>query len=144
MASANQGGNPSPPMTSGILPDGLRLIGSLVRHVQALGAVAGAEGRDAVALYVRLAVMLVASLLFLAVAYFSILFFLAFAIAALFGVSWIWITLGLAAFHLLIAFWCATHVRSHFRTPVFSITGAEIRKDLAALRNMDGTDSPAS
>jgi len=143
MASANAGGHQAPPKTAGILPDGLRLVGSLVRHIQALGAVAGAEGRDAVALYVRLAVMLVAALLFLAVAYFSILFFLAFAVSALFGVSWIWITLGLALFHLLIAFWCATHVRSHFRTPVFSVTGSEIRKDLAALRNMEATpDAP--
>jgi len=140
MASAQEGGHQAPPKTAGILPDGLRLVGSLARHVQALVAVAGAEGRDALALYVRLAIMLVAALLFLAVAYFSILFFLAFAISTLFGVSWIWITLGLAVFHLLIALMCATHVRSHFRTPVFSVTGTEIKKDLAALRTLDSNE----
>ncbi len=132
--TSGKGAGQAPPYSGGIVPDGLRMFGSFVRHFQALGALAGAEGRDALGLYVRLGVMLLAALLFSGVAYFSILFFIAFAIAALFGVAWIWITLGLAVFHLLIAVLCATHVRAHFRTPVFSMTGAEIKKDLAALR----------
>ncbi len=135
--TSGKGAGQAPPGSGGIAAGGLRMFGSLVRHFQALGALAGAEGRDALALYVRLGVMLLAALLFVGVAYFSLLFFIAFAIAALFGVAWIWITLGLAVFHLVIAVWCATHVRAHFRTPVFSLTGEEIKKDLAALRGSD-------
>lgn len=136
MTYGKSAGQP-PPGSGGIVPDGLRMFGSFVRHFQALGALAGAEGRDALGLYVRLGVMLLAALIFVGVAYFSLLFFIAFAIAALFGVAWIWITLGLAVFHLVIALFCASHVRAHFRTPVFSLTGEEIKKDLAALRGSD-------
>lgn len=141
MASVNGEGQGASAPSGGIVPDGLRLVGSIVRHLQSLGALAGAESRDAVALYVRLAIMLGAAVVFMGIAYFSMLFFLAFAIAALFGIAWVWITLGLALFHLLIAFLCALHVKTHFRTPVFSVTGAEIRKDLASLRNMDSSSS---
>lgn len=113
------------------------MVGSVVRHLQALGALAGAESRDAIALYLRLIIMLVAALLFLGVAYICFLFFVAFAVAMLFGVQWIWITLGLVVIHLVLAFWCASHVKAHYGTPVFPLTGAEVRKDLAQLRNAD-------
>lgn len=131
----------APTKSGGIIPDGLRLVGSVVRHLQALGAIAGAEGRDAVALYIRLAVMLGAAILFLGLGYVFLLVFITFAIATLFGVAWIWITLGIAVIHLFIAVMCATHVRSHFRTPVFSVTGAEIKKDLAKMRNLDSPET---
>lgn len=113
----------------------LSLWGSAGRHIQALVELAGLEGREALALYLRLAVMLVAALIFLVFGYVLILLFFAFLIAHLFGISWIWITLALALIHFLVTFLCATHVRTHMRSPVFAATSAELRRDFEALKS---------
>jgi uncharacterized membrane protein YqjE len=123
----------------GVIGDGLRLVGSLVRHLQALFALAGVEGRAAIGLYVRLLVMLLAALLFVTLGYVFLVVFIAFAVAALFGISWIWITLAIAVLHFGFAFVCASHVRNHFGTPVFPVTSAELQKDILALRKLDQT-----
>ncbi len=105
--------------------------------MQALASLAGHEGKSAIALYVRLIVMLIAALLFAGLGYIFVLLTVAFAVGLLFGISWVWIALGLAVFHLLIAFICANHVRTHYRTPVFATTAAEIRKDIASIARKD-------
>lgn len=112
----------------------LSLIGSLGRHVQALGALAGEEAREAAALYLRLGVMLFAALLFVTLGYILLLLTVAFLIAMLFQVAWVWILLGFTVLHLLVAFLCANHVRQHWSTPVFTATAGEIRRDFDALK----------
>jgi len=111
----------------------LSLVGSLGRHVQALSALVSEEGKEAVALYLRLAVMLAAALLFATFGYVILLIFLAFLIATVFHVAWIWILLGLTILHFLVAFICANHDRNHWQTTVFASTASEIKRDLAAL-----------
>jgi len=111
----------------------LSLIGSFARHVQALGALAGEESREAAALFLRLAIMLAAALFFAAFGYIIILIFVAFLAATVFNISWIWILLALAVLHLLVAFVCANHVRTHWRTPLFAATRGEIARDIEAL-----------
>lgn len=118
-------------LTAGLLS----FWGSAGRHVLALAELAGLEGKAAVALYVRLAVMLVACLIFLVFGYFLALLFVVFLIATIFGVSWLWIFLGLGLLHFLVAFLCALHVKTHLRTPVFEVTSSEIRKDLESLKS---------
>lgn len=118
----------------GLAAEVMSLAGSLGRHVQSLGALAGEEAREAAELYLRLGIMLAAALFFAAFGYVIVLIFLAFLIATIFHVGWIWIFLGLAVLHFLIAFLCANHVRTHWRTPVFPATAGEIRRDLESLR----------
>lgn len=119
---------------SGAVAEVLRLFGSCMRHLQALAGLAAEEGRDAVALYVRLAIMLGAALVLGAFGYIFVLLTIAFAVEMLFGLSWVWILLALAVLHLLVAFLCALHVRTHFRTPVFRSTAEEIRKDFDSIK----------
>jgi uncharacterized membrane protein YqjE len=111
------------------------LWGSLGRHVQALAELAAAEGREAAALYLRLAVMLLAAIILAVFGYVLLLFFLAFLLAMVFSISWIWISLGFAILHLLLAFVCALHVRGSLRTPVFTTTARELRSDFEALKS---------
>ena len=66
--------------------------------------------------------------------YIVLLLFIAFQLAAVFGINWIWITLGLALLHLLGAAVCALHVRNHLPTPVFTSTSAELKRDFATLK----------
>ncbi len=112
----------------------LRLIGSLGRHFEAIGSLAGEEAREAGALVLRLAVMLFAAIFFAIFGYILALLSAAFLIAAVFHVSWLWILPGFVLLHILLAFVCANHVRTHWRTPLFTATRNEISRDLEALR----------
>lgn len=129
---------PSSPEPSGISAGALRLFGSITRHLQSLIALAGLEGREALALYVRLAIVLGAALFFAAFGYIFVILSLAFAIAHFFHVAWLWISLGLAVLHLLLALIGGLYLKKHFRTPIFRGTAEEIRKDTAALRGDGG------
>lgn len=117
----------------GLAEELLRLTGSLGRHVSALGALAGEEAREAGALALRLAVLLFAALFFAAFGYVLAVISAAFLIAAVFGVGWIWILPGFVILHALLAFVCANHVRTHWRTPLFTATKNEISRDLEVL-----------
>lgn len=126
----------------GFFTESIRFFGSFSRHFQALFALAGMETKEAVGLYVRLIVMLLAALLFVLLGYILLLLTVAFLIAMFTPIAWVWIALGFAVFHFLVAFLCATHVKKHFATPVFQTTSAEIRKDLALLGRNDATAQP--
>lgn len=130
-SSRDGGRSPEP---RGLTAELLSLFGSFTRHLTALGALAGEEAREAGALYLRLAVMLGAALFFAAFGYILLWIFVAFLIAAVCGISWVWIVLVSTVLHLGIAFVCANHVRTHWRTPVFPATAAEIRRDIDSLK----------
>lgn len=126
----------------GLAANVLSLGGSLGRHVQALVELAGVESREALALYLRLAVMLGAALIFLVFGYVLLLLFISFLFAAVFGIPWVWISLALALIHFLVAFICANHVRCHMRSPVFEATRAELRKDFEQLKKTPPPSAP--
>lgn len=100
----------------------------------ALAALAGEEAREAVAIYLRLAVMLATALFFAAFGYTLLLLFIAFLAAMIFHVSWIWVLLALCIIHLIVAFICVAYVKTHWKTPVFTATRGEVARDMDALR----------
>lgn len=119
----------------GLFGEFLSLLGSIARYFQALGALAGEESKEALALGVRLLVMLLAALFFAAFGYVLLVIAVAFFAAHILGISWLWILGGFTALHLVIAYVCANHVRTHRHTPVFETTRREIAADLQALSN---------
>lgn len=128
-------GESSPPAgPRGLVGEILSFCGSVGRHVQSLIELAGLEGREAAALYLRLAVMLGASLVFLILGYVFVLLFVVFALNALFGFAWIWVVLAMAVIHLVVCVICATHVKKHLGSPIFPATAAELRKDFEKLK----------
>ncbi|MDD5198573.1 MAG: phage holin family protein [Terrimicrobiaceae bacterium] len=122
------------PGPRGIPTEALRLFGSLVRHLQSLLALADLEGREAMGVYLRVAIALGAALFCAAFGYVFVLLFVAFALDRMLGVDWIWISLGFAVLHLLGAVAGGLYVKKNFATPIFRSTAEEIRRDLAALR----------
>jgi uncharacterized membrane protein YqjE len=138
------GATPAPAAAShqGFFSEAVSLFGSFSRHFQAVFSLAGLEAKEAIGLYVRLVVMLVAALLFALLGYVFLILTAAFAIAWLCDVAWIWIALGFAVLHFLVCFLCALHVKKHFRTPVFQTTSSELRKDFALLSAPDVTPQP--
>jgi uncharacterized membrane protein YqjE len=73
-------------------------------------------------------------MLFLAFGYVILILFLAFLCEAVFGFSWLWITLALGLVHILLAVLCAWRIREGIRTPVFSAFANQIRRDSEALK----------
>lgn len=134
--TASSGGARAIPEDSprGLTAELLRLTGSLGRHLETLGALAGEEAREAGALALRLAVMVFAALFFAAFGYVLAVISAAFLIAAVFHVSWIWILPAFVLLHALLAAFCVFHVKSRWRTPLFAATKSEISRDLDALR----------
>ena len=121
--------------SQGLLAELLNLISSLGRHVQALGALAGEETREAAVVYLRLVALLAAAVFFVAFGYILALLFVAFLVATVFHVLWIWILLGLTVLHVLMALLCANYLRGHWRTPVFTATKEEIARDFELMRS---------
>ncbi len=118
----------------GLVAELLSLLGSFARHIQALGALAGEESREALALGLRLGVMLLAALFFAAFGYVLLILAAAFFAAHVLGISWLWILGAFTLLHFVLAYICANHVRTHARTPIFETTRSEISADLALLR----------
>jgi uncharacterized membrane protein YqjE len=128
-----------PAESRGVAAEAMRLFGSITRHLQSMSALAGLEGKEALGLYLRMAIAIGAALFFLAFGYVFMLLFAAFAIAHFFHVDWVWISLGLAILHLLGAVAGGLYVKKKSATPVFRGTMEEIRRDVAALR---GSNTP--
>ncbi len=119
----------------GVLAEALNFLSSFGEHLQALVALAGLESREAAGVYVRALIALGAALILLIFGYLLTLLFVAFAVAMIFKIEWIWISLGLAVLHFIGAAGCAFYLKARFKSPVFTATSAELQRDLAALKN---------
>jgi uncharacterized membrane protein YqjE len=120
----------------GVVPEVLRFAGSSGRHFQGLLQLAGLESKEAAFVGLRLLVLLVVAAVFSVFGYFLLVLFVAFLLAVVFGVSWIWILLGLAALHFIGVAICAILAMKSFRNPVFKATAAELQRDFEALKNL--------
>ncbi len=119
----------------GALPEVLRFAGTFGRHVQGLVQLASIEGKEAAMVGVRLLALLIASIVLAIFGYVLILLFVAFLLAIVFGVSWLWISLGLALLHFAGLGICAFLVVKSLRSPFFRTTAAELRRDFDALKS---------
>lgn len=132
---------PTPPPHDGLAAAALRGFGSLLRHLQALGALAQFEAREASLQYLKVFVYAILAVLFLAFGYVSFLLFVSFLLGGLFGISWLWITLGLTLLHLALLLVCAWQIRHGIQRPVFTATAEEFRRDARALGAAPATSS---
>lgn len=123
-----------PAATRGLSAEVLSLAGSLGRYFQSLAALAALEGREAGENYLRMAILLGVAILLALFGYLLALVFLAFLAAGLLGISWLWISGGLAGIHFVLALLALVAAKRRFHQPVFRSTTAELKKDLEALR----------
>jgi uncharacterized membrane protein YqjE len=120
----------------GVIPELLRFVGSAGRHFQGLLQLASLETKEAAMVGLRLLILLIVAVVCVAFGYILILFFLAFLLAFVFGISWIWISLGLAVLHFAVVAVCAMLAKNSLRTPVFKATAVELQRDFEALRHI--------
>ena len=122
----------------GLWAELLGLTGSFGRHIQALVALAGIEGKEAAALYLRVAIAVGAALVLLLFGYLLLLLFVAFLLATVFQIAWMWIALGLGVLHLIGVAGCVFYAKEKLKSPVFTETSVELRKDFNSLKEFKG------
>src|SRR5471032_1513964 len=99
----------------GLWAELLSLSGSIGRHLQALVALAGVESKEAAAIYLRVAIAVGVGLVLALFGYLLLLLFVAFLLATVFHIAWMWIALGLGVLHLIGVAVCVFFVRGYLR-----------------------------
>ena len=62
------------------------------------------------------------------------------ALASALHISWIWVAVGLALLHFVLALLCVLIARSRMKKPMFRTTAAELKKDRQWLKNLEKND----
>jgi uncharacterized membrane protein YqjE len=138
MAETFQPSSAEPRATpQGPIAELFRFSGSAGRHILGLLQLASLETKEAALVGLRLLVLLIAGIVCAVFGYLLALFFLAFLLATVFEISWIWISLGLALLHFGVVAVCAILAKNSLRTPVFKATAVELQRDFEALKNIE-------
>lgn len=130
---------------SGSRPRPAGLIGSLVALASALAdffesraALFATESKAALVQFLIAAICLVAAILFFAFGYIFLLATVVVAIARMANVSWLWVALGAAGLHFVVALILAVVAGTGIKKPLFRETAAELKKDREWLKNLEG------
>ena len=122
---------------AGLLHTLVSLVNSLAGFVESRLALFAKESKTAL-VHVLILVGCLAGAAILAL--FGYVFLVAsaiFGIARAFEVSWIWVSLGAAGLHFLLALICLLIARSRMHKSMFEMTGVELKKDREWLKNLD-------
>jgi uncharacterized membrane protein YqjE len=122
---------------AGLLHNVLAVVNDLAGFLESRIGLFARESKTALVQILVLLACIVAAAVF---ALFGYVFLLASAIAGLahaLHVSWIWITLGAAGLHFILALICLLIARSRIKKSMFEATAAELKKDREWLKNLD-------
>jgi uncharacterized membrane protein YqjE len=118
----------------GLFEEILSLLGSVASYFQNLAALAGEESKEALALGLRVVLLLLVALFFAGFGYALLVIAVAFFAAHFLGVSWFWILWGFTVLHFIVTFVCFNRIKALCRTKLFESTRREITADIEALR----------
>jgi uncharacterized membrane protein YqjE len=118
----------------GLFEEILSLLGSVASYFQNLAALAGEESKEALALGLRVVLLLLVALFFAGFGYALLVIAVAFFAAHFLGVSWFWILWGFTVLHFIVTFVCFNRIKALCRTKLFESTRREITADIDALR----------
>jgi uncharacterized membrane protein YqjE len=122
---------------AGLLHNVLAVVNDLASFLESRIGLFARESKTALVQILVLVACIVAAAVF---ALFGYVFLLASAIAGLahaLHISWIWITLGAAGLHFILALVCLLIARSRMKKSMFEATAAELKKDREWLKNLD-------
>jgi len=122
---------------AGLLQNLLALINGVAGFVESRLGLLAQESKIALVHLLVLAGCLVAAGI---LGLFGYLFLLASIVAGLakaLDVSWVWISLGAAGIHFVLALLCVVIARSQMKKSMFEVTAAELKKDREWLKNLE-------
>ncbi len=122
---------------AGLLSNLLALGNSLAGFFESRIGLVASESKAALVHLLVLVGSLVAAGILFAFGYVFLLVSAVAAVAHALHLSWIWIALGIAAIHFVLAFACVLIVKSRIAKPVFRESLAELKKDREWLKNLD-------
>ncbi len=102
------------------------------------------ESKGALLHLLLLAGAVVGSLLLLASGYVFLIVSVIFGIAHAAGVSWVWIALGAAVLHFLLAAGCVFFGVQQIKKPMFEASIAELKRDREWLKSVDRKNQSAT
>ena len=107
----------------------LSFFASLMSYFRARLELAGIEGKDAAAIYIKVAVLLVCAAGLLSFGYALLWIGLIAIIANIAHLPWGWLVLGVGVLHLVGVLGCAWGIGMLWKKPVFTATLEEFKKD---------------
>jgi uncharacterized membrane protein YqjE len=122
---------------AGLLNNLLALGNSLAGFFENRVSLVASESKAALVHLLVLAGCLLAAGILFAFGYVFLLVSAVAAAARALDLSWIWIALGIAVLHFILAFICLLIVRSRIAKPVFRESLTELKKDREWLKNLD-------
>ncbi len=122
---------------AGLLNNLVSLGGSLAGFFESRLHLIARESKGAFIHLLLLAGAAVAALVLLASAYIFLVVSAIFGIAYATGVLWIWIALGAAGVHLLLAIGCGLFARGQMMKPMFEVSLEELKRDREWLKSVN-------
>ena len=122
---------------TGFIGSVVALLSALADFFESRAALFATESKAAAVQFVLVAICLIGALLFFAFGYIFLLGTAVVAIARLANVSWLWVALGAAGLHLVIALILLLVAARGIKKPIFRDTTAELKKDRAWLKSLE-------
>ena len=133
----------NPAGRAGFLPNLLALVNALASFLESRAALFATESRGALLQLIALFACAVGALVFFSFGYLFLLASIVAGLAATFDLPWVWVALGAAALHFVVAFVFLLVARARLRHP-FPETAAELKKDREWLKNLEQTSKSSS
>ena len=129
--------SPSRPRQTGFIGSLVALASALADFFESRAALLATESRAALVQFLVAAVCLVAGVLFFVFGYIFLLATVVVAVAHMANISLLWVALGAAGVHFVIALVFLFVAGTGIKRPLFSETRAELQKDREWLRNLE-------
>lgn len=125
---------------AGLVNNLVSLANSLAAFFETRLSLFARESKGALVHLLLLAGAVVAALVLVASGYVFLIVSVIFAIAHAAGVSWVWIALGAAVLHFLLAAGCGFFAVTQLKKPMFQVSVAELKRDREWLKSVDKTN----
>jgi uncharacterized membrane protein YqjE len=122
---------------AGLLHTLVSLVNSLAGFVESRLALFAKESKTALVHVLVLVGCLAGAAILALFGYVFLIASAVFGIAKALQISWIWISLGAAGLHFVLALICVLIARSRMHKSMFEMTGVELKKDREWLKNLD-------
>lgn len=122
---------------AGLLNNLVSLANTLAGFFEARLHLFARESKGALLHLLLMVGAIIGALMLLASGYVFLIVSVIFGIAHAAGISWVWIALGAAGFHLLLAGGCAFFALLQLKKPMFQVSMAELKRDREWLKSVD-------
>jgi uncharacterized membrane protein YqjE len=120
---------------AGLLHNLVSLANSLAGFFESRVGLFARESKGALLHLLLLAGAVVAALVLVISGYIFLIVSAIFGIAHVAGVSWVWIALGAAGLHFVLALGCALFAQTQLTKPMFEMSVAELKRDREWLKS---------